>query len=60
MGRKSSNSGNQEAVRLQNEQVEKQYQYDKQMYKFDWDESIDPATGQERGQMWRTYNHGWS
>ena len=59
MGRsRSSNSGNQEAVRLQNEQVEKQYQYDKKMYKFDWDESIDPATGQERGQMWRTYNHG--
>ena len=59
MGRKkSSNSGNQESVRLQREQVEKQYQYDTKMYDFDWEDSIDPDTGQERGQMWRTYNHG--
>jgi hypothetical protein len=44
------------SLNFQREQVEKQHEYDKKQYSFQWDESKDKA-GNKKGTMWQNYDY---
>ena len=44
------------SLNFQREQVEKQHEYDKKQYSFQWDEGKD-AEGNKKGTMWQNYDY---
>lgn len=46
----------QDSLNFQKEQVEKQHEYDKKQYNFQWDESLDEE-GNKKGTMWQNYDY---
>ena len=45
--------GNDDAINYQREQAEKQYEYDKNVYDFQWEGDVSNPVGQQ----WRSFNH---
>ena len=45
--------GSDDAINYQREQAEKQYEYDKNVYDFQWEGNVDNPEGQQ----WKTFNH---